>query len=90
MIDKVLKALRLDDVKTMTKDMPVVLSKLLSWHTKSKAFDNSLHYQSVIGMLNYLDAGSHSDIAYVTHQCAQLAADLKVELERQSDGWDNI
>ena len=30
-------------------------------------------------MLNYLDAGSCSDIAYATHQCTQFAADPKVE-----------
>ena len=79
LIDKVLKALCLNDAKTTTKDMPTVSSKLLSQHTKSKAFDNSFHYCSVIGMLNYLDVGSHSDIAYATHQCAWFAADPKVE-----------
>ena len=79
LIDKVLKALCLDDAKTTTKDMPTASSKLLSRHTKSKAFDNSFHYRSVIGMLNYLDAGSRSDIAYGTHQCARFAADPKVE-----------
>ena len=30
-------------------------------------------------MLNYLDAGSRSDIAYATHQCPRFAADPKVE-----------
>ena len=30
-------------------------------------------------MLNYLDAGSHSDIAYATHQCARFAADPKMQ-----------
>ena len=30
-------------------------------------------------MLNYLDAGSHSDIAYAAHQCAWFAAEPKVE-----------
>ena len=45
LIDKVLKALRLDDVKTMTKDTPAASSKLLSCHTKSKVFDNSFHYR---------------------------------------------
>ena len=59
--------------------MPAALSKRLSQHMKSKAFDNSFHNQSVIGMLNYLDAGSCSDIAYATHQCARFAADPKVE-----------
>ena len=59
--------------------MPAAASKLLSRHTKSKAFNNSFHYRSVIGMLNYLDAGSCSDIAYATQQCAWFAADAKVE-----------
>ena len=79
LIDKVLKALRLNDAKTTTTDTPAASSKLLSRHTKSKAFDNSFHYCLVIGMLNYLDAGSRSDIAYATHQCARFAADPKVE-----------
>ena len=30
-------------------------------------------------MLNYLDAGSQSDIAYATHQCARFAAEPKKE-----------
>ena len=79
LIDKVLKTLRLNDAETTTMDTPAASSKLLSRHTKSKAFDNSFHYHSVIGMLNYLDAGSRSDIAYATHQCAWFAADPKVE-----------
>ena len=44
LIDKVLKTLCLDDVKTTTKDTPAASFKLLSWHMKSKAFDNSFHY----------------------------------------------
>ena len=28
-------------------------------------------------MLNYLDAGSHSDIAYAAHQCARFAAECE-------------
>ena len=74
-----MKALRLDDTKTTTKDTPVASSKLLSRHMKSNAFDNSFHYCSVIGMLNYLDAGSRSKIAYATHKCARSEAVPKVE-----------
>ena len=35
--------------------------------------------RSVIGMLNYLDKGSRSDIAYATHQCARFVDNPKVE-----------
>ena len=45
----------------------------------STPFDQSFHYCSVIGMLNYLDARSHSDIAYATHQCTRFAAYPKIE-----------
>ena len=60
-------------------DTPAASSKILLCHTMLKAFDNSFLYLSVIGMLNFLDAGSRSDIAYATHQCARFAAEPKVE-----------
>ena len=59
--------------------MPAACSRILSCGTNSVPFDMSFHYCSVIGMLNYLDAGSCSDIAYATHQCARFAADPKME-----------
>ena len=52
----------------------------------SASFDRSFHYCSVIRMLNYLDAGSHSDIAYTTHKCACFTADPKVE-HRKAVRW---
>ena len=78
LINKILKALRID-AKTTPKDTPAASSRILSRGTNSVPFDQSFHYHSVIGMLNYLDAGSRSDIAYATHQCACFAADPKME-----------
>ena len=78
LINKILKALQID-TKTTPKDTPAASSRILSRGTKSAPFDQSFHYRSVIGMLNYLDAGSRSDIAYATHQCARFAADPKKE-----------
>ena len=75
LINKILKALRID-AKMTPKHAPAVSSRILGCGTN---FDQSFHYRSVIGMLNYLDAGSHSDIAYATHQCACFAADPKME-----------
>jgi hypothetical protein len=77
LIDKILKALRLDNAKE--KDTPAATSKILSKHTDSEPFDNSFDYRSVIGMLNYLDTGSRSDISYATHQCARFSSCPKVE-----------
>ena len=78
LINKILQALQID-AKTTPKDMPAASSQILSCGTNSVPFDRSFHYHSVIGMLNYLDAGSCSDIAYATHQCACFAADPKME-----------
>ena len=78
LIKKILKALQMDS-KTTPKDTPAASSRILSHGTMSTLFDQSFHYQSVIGMLNYLDSGSRSDIAYATHQCARFAANPKME-----------
>jgi hypothetical protein len=71
LVDKVLREMKMtkDDVKT--RDTPSASSRILHRHTKSKLFDNSFNYRSVVGMLNYLDKGSRSDISYITHQCAR-------------------
>ena len=79
LIDKILKDLRLDKPEVKTKTTPAASSKLLSRHTDSKSFDNSFHYRSVIGELNYLEKATRSDISYATHQCARFVEDPKVE-----------
>ena len=45
----------------------------------SKDFDNSFNYQLVIGILNYLNKGSRSNIAYAMHQCLQFVDRPKEE-----------
>jgi hypothetical protein len=67
LIDQILEDLRLDADDVKTKSTPAASSKLLSRHTKSVDFDGSFNYHSVIGKLNYLEKGSQSDIAYITH-----------------------
>jgi hypothetical protein len=78
LIDKILKALRLG-TNTKTSDTPAATSRVLHRHADSLPFDDSFNYRSVIGMINYLDAGSRSDIAYATHQCARFSSCPKVE-----------
>ena len=60
-------------------DTPAASSKVLHKHSKSIDFDNSFHYQSVIGKLNYLEKCTRTDISYATHQCAQFTENLKVQ-----------
>ena len=71
LIDQILKDLRLDSDRVKAKTMPAMSSTLLSRHTNSEDFDRSFNYRSVLGKLNYLEKGSCSDIAYITHQCAR-------------------
>ena len=78
LVDKVLQAVNLGkDGKN--KDTPMATSRVLKRHSQSPEFDRSFDYRSVIGMLNYLDTGSRSDIAYATHQCARFSAAPKRE-----------
>ena len=78
LIEKILKALKFQS-NTIIKKTPMSSTKRLLRHKDSPSFDNSFNYRSVIGMLNYLDAGSRSDIAYATHQCARFTTDPKIQ-----------
>jgi len=69
----------LDEDKVKEKATPASSSKILMRHTESQDFDKSFNYRSVIGKLNYLEKGSRSDIAYITHQCARFAISPKRE-----------
>ena len=78
LIDKILKALHMDKTDLKPKSTPAAM-RLLSRHSDSPNFNNSFHYSSVIGMCNYLDKGSRSDIAFATHQCARFSSNPKEE-----------
>jgi len=71
LIDQVLKDLKIYDTETKVKDTPAMSSRILNRDQNGEPFDNSFHYCSVIGKLNYLEKGSRSDISYITHQCAR-------------------
>ncbi len=79
LIDQILADTRLngDDVKT--KATPAPSSRILSRHLDSEPFDNSFHYRSVIGKLNYLERGSRPDIAFATHTCARFSSNPREE-----------
>ena len=78
LIDKILEALKFRD-NTKSKATPASSSKLLYRNQDSESHDESFHYRSVIGMMNYLEKGSRSDIAYAVHQCARFSSDPKME-----------
>jgi hypothetical protein len=79
LIDQILQDLKMDDAELKGKSTPAAASRLLSRHSKSDPFDESFNYRSVVGKLNYLEKGSRSDIAYITHQCARFSTCPKKE-----------
>ena len=79
LIDQILKDLRMDGDNVKPRSTPAASSKLLSRHTKSKPFDNSFNYRSIIGKLNYLEKATRSDISFAVHQCARFVSNPKVE-----------
>ena len=79
LVDQILKDLKMDRQPLKVKETPAASSKILSKHPTSEKFDNSFHYRSVIGKLNYLEKCTRPDISYATHQCARFTENPKVE-----------
>lgn len=79
LIQQIFEDLRLNKDDASAKVVPVAPSKILRKHAASEDFDGSFDYRSVIRKLNYLEKGSRSDIAYITHQCARFSINPKRE-----------
>ena len=79
LVDQILKDLRLESDDVKTKSTPAASSKILSRHPESPPFDDSFHFRSVIGKLNYLEKCTRPDIAYAAHQCARFTEDPRQE-----------
>lgn len=71
LIDQILEDINMTQANTKVKKTPALASKLLTRNAKGEKFDNSFHYRSIIGKLNYLEKGTRSDISYITHQLAR-------------------
>ena len=78
LIDQILRDLKIDKEEVKTKNVPCMVSKVLNSGSSEEAFDNSFHYRSIIGKLNYLEKGTRSDISYITHQCARYTSTPKM------------
>ena len=77
LVDQILKDLNMIQDNVKCKDVPAMSSKLLKRDEDGEEFDQSFHYRSIIGKLHYLEKGTRSDIAYITHQCARFAENPK-------------
>ena len=79
LIDKILADLRLTQENVNIKTTPMASSRILFRHHESQPHDDSFHYRSIVGKLNYLEKSSRPDIAYAVHQCARYSTDPKME-----------
>ena len=61
--------------RTRTRQTPVPSTKILRRDENLPTFNNSFHYRSVIGKLNFLEKSTRPDIAYAVHQCACFCED---------------
>ena len=77
LIDQILNDLKMDKDKVKTKSIPCMVSKVLNSGQNDEPFDNSFHYRSIIGKLNYLEKGTRSDISYIKYQCARFTSNQK-------------
>ena len=79
LIKQILNDLKLEASKLNPKPTPMVSSRILKRHQSSIPHDESFHYRSVVGKLNYLEKGSRPDLSYSVHQCARFTSHPKVE-----------
>ena len=71
----------LDDLgfneKTKLQKTPAATTVKLHRDPNGKPHDESWHYRSVIGKLNFLEKSTRLDLSYAVHQCARFSAEPK-------------
>jgi hypothetical protein len=70
-INSILQDLRLLQPGATGRSLPALTSKILHADHNGVPFDNSFHYRSLIGKLNFLEKSTRPEIAYAVHQCAR-------------------
>jgi Reverse transcriptase (RNA-dependent DNA polymerase) len=73
LIQNILDDLGLKD-DTKIKAIPALSSKILQPPIDSPSFNETWHYRSLIGKLNFLEKSTRPDIAYAVHQCARFSS----------------
>jgi hypothetical protein len=78
LIQNILDDLGVKD-NTKSKPIPALSSKILQAHVNSTPFNETWHYRSIIGKLNFLEKSTQPDIAYAVHQCARFSSNPRYE-----------
>ncbi len=77
LIESVLQDLNLHQENVKGRTTPALKTALIHRDAKGTPFDDSFHYRSVIGKLNYLEKSTQPEIACAVHQCARYCNDPK-------------
>jgi hypothetical protein len=77
LIDSILQDLKLNGDNVKSRNTPALKTRVLHKDEKGTVFDESFHYRSVIGKLNYLEKSTHPDISFAVHQCARFSSNPK-------------
>jgi hypothetical protein len=74
LIKSILEDLGLQAANVKGQTTPALKTVLIHKDEGGKPHDNSFHYRSVIGKLNFLEKSTRPEIAYAVHQCACFCA----------------
>ena len=79
LINQILSDVNFQGENVSTKQTPASSSRILKRSLQGAGHDDSFHYRSVIGRLNYLEKCTRPDISCAVHQCARFSANPKRE-----------
>jgi hypothetical protein len=77
LIDSILKDLHMDNGRVASRVTPALKTRVLHKDTNGEPFDESFHYRSIIGKLNYLEKNTRPDLSFAVHQCARFCSQPK-------------
>jgi hypothetical protein len=77
LIESILTDLKLHQENVKGRTTPAMKTVLVHKDANGAPFDNSFHYRSVIGKLNYLEKSTRPEIAYIVYQCARYCSEPK-------------
>jgi hypothetical protein len=76
-ITSILKDLHMESENVAKRTTPSLKTRILHKDAQGESFNESFHYRSIIGKLNYLEKSTRPDLSFAVHQCARFSSDPK-------------